>query len=171
SLVLDVGAGAGRFTQVLVELGAEVVVADLSKRQLQLNQRYADELGFAHGVKKWVQLDLCEMSSLQTETFDVVVCYGNPLGYVFEKREQALEEILRVLKSRGLAFLSVSSLWGSIHELLPRVLDVDAARNEAIIRTGDLYFDRSEGMRHRCHLFRAEEFREFLLRHHVSLLS
>jgi len=37
-LVLDVGAGAGRFTQILVNQGASVVVADISQRQLELNE-------------------------------------------------------------------------------------------------------------------------------------
>ena len=49
--VLEVGAGAGRFTQILVELGARVTVADLSSVQLELNRKYADEFTFEHGVE------------------------------------------------------------------------------------------------------------------------
>src|SRR5262245_37084146 len=49
SLVLDIGAGAGRFTQILVDLGATVVVGDISNHQLELNKRFATELDFAHG--------------------------------------------------------------------------------------------------------------------------
>ena len=171
SLVLDIGAGAGRFTQILAKLGAMVVVADISHHQLELNQRYASEFHFADAVKDWLQLDICDMSVLADQTFDAVVCYGNPLGYVFEKRDQALSEVLRVLKSGGKAFLSVSSLWGSIHELLPAVLTVNGEKNAEIIRSGDLYFDASEGLRHRCHLFRASEFRGFLAAHSVSILN
>src|SRR5215216_1471233 len=118
------GAGAGRFTQLLVQLGATVTVADISQHQLELNQRFAREFHFAHGVKEWLQIDVCDMSALADRTFDGVVCYGNPLGYVFEKRHEALREILRVLKRAGKAFLSVGSLWGSVHELLPGVFTV-----------------------------------------------
>ena len=171
NLSLDIGAGAGRFTQVLVNLGATVVVADISHRQLELNERFANELGFAHAVKDWLQLDICDMSVLPDQTFDVVVCYGSPLGYVFEKRDAALREILRVLKPGGKAFLSVGSLWGSIHELLHAVLGVRPQKNAEIISTGDLYFDASEGLRHRCHLFRASEFKEFLEARLVSILT
>jgi SAM-dependent methyltransferase len=171
SLVLDIGAGAGRFTQILVNLGSMVVVADISHHQLELNKRFAKEFQFAKGVKEWLQLDVCDMSVLSDQTFDVVVCYGNPLGYVFEKRDEALSEVLRVLKPGGKAFLSVGSLWGSIHELLPGVFSVSPEKNEEIIRTGDLYFDASEGLRHRSHLFRASEFRHFLERHNVNILN
>src|SRR5258705_8097409 len=170
-LSLDIGAGAGRFTQILVNLGATVVGSDISHRTLELNEQFANELGFAHAVKNWLQLDICDMSVLPDQTFDAVVCYGSPLGYVFEKRDAALREILRVLKPEGKAFLSVGSLWGSIHELLPAVLGVSPKKNAEIIYTGDLYFDASEGLRHRCHLFRASEFREFLDAHLVSILT
>lgn len=169
--VLDIGAGPGRFTQLLVTLGAKAIVADISHEQIELNKRYARELEFAHGVNDWLQLDICDMSTFADETFDAVVCYGNPIGYVFEKKDNALAEVLRVLKPGGKAFLSVASLWGSLHELLPSVLTVDSDKNADIIRTGDLYFDASEGLRHQCHLFRASEFREFLESHRVSILD
>jgi SAM-dependent methyltransferase len=171
SLVLDVGAGAGRFTQILVNLGASVVVADISNRQLELNKRLADEFQFAHGVKDWLRVDICDMTVFADQTFDAVVCYGNPLGYVFEKKEVALREVLRVLRPGGKVFLSVSSLWGSIHELLPAIFTVSAGKNAEIVRTGDLYFEASEGLRHRCHLFRASEFTAFLERHRVSVVE
>ena len=169
--VLDLGAGAGRFTQVLAKLGASVVVADISPRQVELNKQFAHELNFEHAIQDWVQLDMCDMKVFADHTFDAVVCYGNPLGYVFEKRNDAFREVLRVLKPDGKAFLSVSSLWGSAHELLPAVLSISSEQNAEILRTGDLYFDSSEGLRHRCHMFRAQEFREFLEDHGVEILS
>jgi SAM-dependent methyltransferase len=171
SSILDIGAGAGKFTQVLANLGATVVVADLSSRQLELNKQFASEFGFGYAVREWIQLDICDMSLLANETFDAIVCYGNPLGYVFERRDDAMHEVLRVLKPGGKAFLSVASLWGTIHEFLPGVLSFSDEKNAEIIRTGDLYFDASEGLRHRCHIFRAAEFREFLESHNVSILD
>lgn len=170
-LVLDVGAGTGRFTQILVNRGASVVVADISQRQLELNRQFAYELDFAHAVKDWLRLDVCDMSALANQTFDAVVCYGGPLSYVFEKRDQALYEVLRVLKPSGKAFLGVMSLWGGVHELLPGIFTVSPEKNADIIRTGDLYFDAEEGLRHRCHLFRASEFIEFLQSHSTSIVD
>ena len=169
--VLDLGAGAGRFTQVLANLGASVVVADISPHQLKLNKQFAHTLNFEDAIQDWIQLDMCDMKVFTDHTFDAVVCYGNPLGYVFDRRDDAMRELLRVLKPGGKTFLSVASLWGSAHELLPAVLTVNPEQNAEVIRTGDLYFDASEGLRHRCHLFRADEFRSFLEKHQVSILT
>lgn len=169
--VLEVGAGAGRFTQVLADLGAIVSVADISPRQLELNRQYSEELGFAGSVKEWRQLDICEMGTYGDETFEAVVAYGGPLSYVYEKRDLALWEILRVLKPGGKAFLSVMTLWGGIHELLPGVFTVSPEKNREIIRTGDLYFTPEEGSRHGCHLFRAGEFRDFLEAEDITVLD
>ena len=109
-LVLEVGAGAERFTQIIVELGARVVVADISENQLKLNQRYAEELGFNKGIENWLQLDICKMKQLENARFDAVVCYGGLLSYVFDKRNIALQEMLRVLKPKGRVLISVMSL-------------------------------------------------------------
>lgn len=161
--VLEVGAGAGRFTQILVELGTNVVVADISEGQLNLNRQHAAELGFEHGVRDRMLLDVCDMSVLPDSCFDVVVGYGGPLSYVFEHRGTALNEILRVLKPGGVALLSVMSLWGTIHEFLPGVLPIDQAVNDRILSSGDLSPETLPSSKHYCHMFRATEFRGFLL--------
>jgi 2-polyprenyl-3-methyl-5-hydroxy-6-metoxy-1,4-benzoquinol methylase len=49
-MVLEIGAGAGRFTQILEGLGAKILVADISQAQLELNKKYSTELGFRHAI-------------------------------------------------------------------------------------------------------------------------
>lgn len=160
--VLDIGAGAGRFTEVLATLGASVTVADISPVQVSLNQQYATAHGFAPAVTDWVVADICDLSAFPDAAFDAVVCYGGPLSYVFERRQEALRELLRVTAPGGPLCLSVMSLWGSIHEKLPGVLATDATENARIIGTGDLRLGADDGTRHQCHLYRADEFRELL---------
>ncbi|MEA5596258.1 class I SAM-dependent methyltransferase [Rivularia sp. UHCC 0363] len=169
--VLEIGAGAGRFTQILVELGARVIVADISEKQLNLNKKYAEELGFIKGIEDWFQLDICDMKQLENHQFDSVVCYGGPLSYVFDRRDIALQEILRVLKCKGKALLSVMSLWGSIHEFLPSTLKVTSEDNANIIKTGDLCPENFHGANHHCHLFRAQELVKFLEINQTQILT
>lgn len=159
SRVLEIGAGPGRFTRALHSLGCRVLVADLSPVQLELNRQKAQELGFDTSVEDWRQLDVCEMDALPDKAFDVVVCYGGPFSYVFERAGQAMQECRRVLKPGGLLFSSVMSLWGSVHAFFEGVIDLPASQNRQIIRTGDLTPETQSGSAHFCHLFRSEEYR------------
>ena len=161
--VLEIGAGAGRFTQVLARLGAQILVADLSGVQLELNRRFSAELGFEHAIIDWQQVDICDLSGFEPDSFDYVVAYGGPFSYVLDKRDLALSECLRVLRSGGLLLLSVMSLWGSAHEFLNRVLDVPVSTNQKITSTGDLTpatFPERRG--NFMHMFRANELVEWL---------
>jgi len=162
SHVLEIGAGAGRFTQILAELGARIVVADLSAVQLELNRKHADHLGYAHAVSERRQIDMCNLSACADGEFDAVVCYGGPLSYVFERREQAVDEMMRVLRNGGVLLVSVMSLWGAVHQHLPGVLAVSPAENEQIIRTGDLCPETYAASTHHCHMFRSAELRDLL---------
>ena len=69
SQVLEIGAGAGRFTQILAGLGAQVLVADLSPGQLALNRQFALEHGFAQAVTAWQQADICDLSCFGPDAF------------------------------------------------------------------------------------------------------
>ena len=170
SRVLDIGAGPGRFTEVLHRLGCRIVVADLSSEQLALNRQAANNRGFAPSVESWHLLDICDLSSLAAESFDAVVAFGGPLSYVFDQRDRALEECRRVLQPGGLLCLSVMSLWGTMHRYLPGVLSIPMTTNRTIMATGDLTKDTAHGSRHYCHMFRSEELRSFLDRPGLDLL-
>jgi SAM-dependent methyltransferase len=161
--VLEIGAGAGRFTQILAGLGARTWVADISPVQLALNQRFARELGYAQAIMGWQTLDICDLSALAPASFDCVVAYGGPFSYVLDKRDVALRECLRVLRPGGALLLSVMSLWGTVHSSLHAVLSVAAATNHKIIQTGNLTSETfPERKSNFMHLFRADELRCWL---------
>jgi SAM-dependent methyltransferase len=161
--ILEIGAGAGRFTQELAKITGKIVVADLSPVQLELNRQHAQELGYAQAVEGWVECDICDLQPhFADEIFDAVVCYGGPLSYVFEERDRAMAELLRVTRPGGLLFLGVMSLWGTIHHFLPEVLKLDPDLNRAIVASGDLTPESAAASTHFCHMYRAAELREFL---------
>jgi len=161
--VLEIGAGAGRFTRELAALTDRIVVADLSSGQLRLNRENAERLDFASSVERWVECDACHLQPhFGDGEFDVVVCIGGLLSYVFEERSTALRELIRVTRPGGTLLFGVMSLWGAVHQYLPGVLEIGAEQNRAIIASGDLTQDTIGAGRHYCHMFRSGEFRELL---------
>jgi ubiquinone/menaquinone biosynthesis C-methylase UbiE len=171
SRVLEVGAGPGRFTMTLAELGCRVVVADISDVQLNLHRKYASELDFESAVENRLCLDVCDMGVLDTESFDLVLCYGGPISYVFDQAEVALQECVRVCRPRGLLLFGVMSLWGAVHSFLSGVLEVPVGSNQKITETGDLTPENWEETNHRCHMFRAAEFQDLATEVGIRILK
>jgi predicted RNA methylase len=68
--VLEVGAGPGRFTIALAQLGAKVAVSDVSPVQLELNVDKVAEAGHAAAVESRHVLDVRDLSALPDESFD-----------------------------------------------------------------------------------------------------
>jgi 2-polyprenyl-3-methyl-5-hydroxy-6-metoxy-1,4-benzoquinol methylase len=161
--VLEIGAGAGRFTQILGSLGAQIMVADISSVQLELNKKFSIEYGFRQAIMDWQQVDICDLSRFEPDSFDSVIAYGGPFSYVLDKRDLALSECLRVLKPDGTLLLSVMSLWGSVHGFLDGVLSTPPEVNQKIISTGDITSATfPERQRHFMHFFRAQELLSWL---------
>jgi SAM-dependent methyltransferase len=170
--VLEIGAGAGRFTQVLARLGARLMVGDISQGQLDLNRRFSHELGFEGAVEDWQQMDICDLKRFSDASFDGVVAYGGPFSYVLDRRNLALQECLRVLHPGGLLLASVMTLWGAAHRHLDGVISLPPEVNQSITLSGDLTPATYPGRRDRfMHLFRAGEYREWLERAGVEILA
>jgi SAM-dependent methyltransferase len=170
SRVLDIGAGPGRFTEQLHGLGCRITVGDISAEQVRLNEEHARARGFAGSIDGWHRLDICDLGRFGDETFDAVLAFGGPLSYVFERREQALSECLRVLRPGGMLLLSVMSIWGTLHRHLAGVLTLPEAANRDIVATGDLTPANDPDSTHHCHMFRAAELRAFLDRPGLTLV-
>jgi 2-polyprenyl-3-methyl-5-hydroxy-6-metoxy-1,4-benzoquinol methylase len=170
--VLEIGAGPGRFTQILAGLGAQIVVADISSVQLELNKKFASEYGFKPAVKDWRQLDICDLSQFKPHSFDSIVAYGGPFSYVLDQRDIALSECIRVLKPGGTILLSVMSLWGTVHGFLGEVLTISPEINRVITATGDLSpATFPERRKNFMHLFRAKELVKWLQKYGLTVLD
>jgi SAM-dependent methyltransferase len=160
--VLEVGAGAGRFTQVLAELTPHITVADISSGQLELNRQQAEALGFDQAVERRVECDMSDLHGVFTdEEFDAVVCLGGPVSYLFDRAADGIRELMHVTKPGGPIFLEVMTLWGIIHEMLFDALKLDPAVNLQIVASGDLTPPLGVST-HYCRMYRAAEFRRLL---------
>ena len=163
--VLEVGAGPGRFTIELARIGARVLVGDLSPVQLESNRVHVAEAGYEDGVLGRQVMDIADLSALDDNRFDVTVCYGGALSYMFERTEVAVDELLRVTRPGGYLLLSVMSLFGTLRRFLPALgylieqHGLDAALND-VLRTGNLSGEINNG--HPMHLFRSAELAALL---------
>jgi 2-polyprenyl-3-methyl-5-hydroxy-6-metoxy-1,4-benzoquinol methylase len=171
SYVLEIGAGAGRFTKVLAYLNAKVVVADISRVQLDLNQYHAQKYNFSSAIAAWQQVDICEMKEFKDRKFDCVVAYGGPISYVLDKRDSALKECIRVLKPGGILLLSVMSLWGSAHRHLKGVLGIPTEINQKVTATGNISPETFPGRGNYMHMFRADELKKWLQKNELEIVQ
>ena len=166
--VLDVGAGPGRFTIELARIGADVVVADVSPQQLELNRKKVAEAGVEERVRARVLADVTDLSRFPAATFNAAVCYGGPLSYVLDRAPDAVAELVRVTRPRGHVLVSVMSLVGGVLHYLDGVIDL-ARRDgpgptEEIVRTGVLP-EKPDYGHLAMRLFRWRELRELLSPH------
>lgn len=162
--VLDVGCGPGRFTLELVALGARVVAADLSPRQLELHALNVPD----EAIEARVVADVLDLSQFEDDSFDATVCFGGPLSYVLDEAPRAVAELARVTRPGGVVLVSTMALVGAtlaasggIAELVRRY-GADTVRE--VTRTGRLPSALSNGHLD-LRLYRASELRSLLEAH------
>jgi len=112
--VIELGAGAGRFTKDIVNMSKSLVTSDLSPVQIEINKRKMEELGLVDKVQDFKVLDITNLEGIADNTYDVAVCIGGPINYLFDKEENAINEMLRILKSQGKLILGSMSLIGAL---------------------------------------------------------
>jgi SAM-dependent methyltransferase len=171
SRVLEIGAGPGRFTQILSDLSCRVVVADVSRVQLELNEKHGRESGFEKAVESRELLDICDLGLFENDAFDAVICYGGPLSYVFDRAAVAMSECARVCKPGGHVLASVMSLWGTCHRFLPAVLEIPVDSNKKITESGDLTPENLDSVVHRCRMYKAHDIRRIAEENGVTVVA
>ncbi len=107
--VLDAGSGPGRFSIIAARAGADVTIYDISDRQLEIARQKTREAGYSYKTSRFIQGDICDLSQFPDGSFDLVICFGGAITYVCEKRRQATEELIRVVKPGGIILVSVMS--------------------------------------------------------------
>lgn len=172
--VLEIGPGPGRFTIELAKLGARIAIVDISENQLKRNKKLVEEAGFEGSIEWRKNRDMLNLEGIDNDSFDCVVCYGGPLSYVFEFVDDALEEIIRVIKKGGIILSSVISTLGSYHHFITHVFDdvgIEIEQYDELTQTGDILGDLADRGTHQCHMYRWREFRDILAKHPVEILD
>jgi SAM-dependent methyltransferase len=117
--VIDIGSGPGRFAIDAATLGAEVTLVDLSPVQLELARTRLTERGLLDRVRGLHRADVLDLTAIDDDAYDAVVCFGGVLSYTKERHPAALREIGRVVRPGGVILVSVMSLLGILRLLGP----------------------------------------------------
>ena len=106
SEILDIGAGTGRTSIPLSEIGFQVTAVDASKEMLKVlaKKDFEQKISTTHSTLQKLDLD---------KTFDVVLCVFSVFCYItdYEELMKALENLTRHVKPSGYAFIDVPSIY------------------------------------------------------------
>jgi len=160
--VLDLGCGPGRFSMEMLKLGARVMLADISPKQLGIAKRKIEKAKLGKGVEGYHVLDATNMPEIDDSQYDLVVAYGGLLSFVANKRHDAIKEIRRVLKPRGHLLAEVMCQYGVFREVLveaPEMFKEPAKYNFwEVLETGEQPWSKFWAL----HFYTADEFNVFL---------
>ena len=171
--VLEIGAGAGRFTVELARRGARVSVADISPGQLTLNATHLREAGLDERVDERILADVVDLSRFDDGSFDAVVCFGGPLSWVLDDADRAVAELIRVTRSGGHILMSVMSLFGTLRAFLSMAADevesYGVEEMQEIVETG--FLPPPHSTLGPMHLFTWSELEALLVRHPCEIVA
>lgn len=127
--VLEIGAGTGRYSHTLAQMGYRVDAVELIEHnieQFQANTKPGENITITQG-------NATDLSAFPTDTYDMTLLLG-PMYHLFTKDEQkkALSEAVRVTKPGGFIYVAYCMadpsillfgfVRGGIHELLQKKL-------------------------------------------------
>lgn len=120
-LILDAGAGPGRYTVDLAKKGYDVVLLDYSKGNVELAKIKVTEAKQEKKVKDFIQGTIVNLSQFKDNSFDAVICLGGPLSHVEKKdRQKAVNELIRVAKKGAPIFVSVMGKYAILLSAIKR---------------------------------------------------
>ncbi len=108
-LILDAGAGPGRYAVELAKKGYKVILLDPSKPHLDFAKKIVKKYGLEKQVIGIIKGRVEDLSAFKNSTFDAVICLGGPLSHIMNEklRKRAASELLRVAKKGAPVFVSV----------------------------------------------------------------
>lgn len=106
--VLDNGAGPGKYSMELAQLGYQVTLTDLTPRLVQVAKEKAIELGLIHQFSDFLVRDAKDLSGFTSNQFDAALMLG-PFYHLQNEQDRvkAVQELHRVTKVGGIIFAAI----------------------------------------------------------------
>jgi ubiquinone/menaquinone biosynthesis C-methylase UbiE len=163
--ILDVGGGIGRFSEVLINMGHDVLLVELSNEMLNKAKIRLRK----HSNIKFLKSSITNMNEIKSDSFDIVLAINAILDYC-DDYNLAMKEVYRVLKKDGTFMGTVNNrfIYSSKHELV----DEDYNLFEKSMKFGDRYIiwgEQKEG--HISHEFTQEELKKSLKKNKFEIIK
>jgi len=162
-VVLDAGGGTGINAILMAERCKKVTLLDITPRILQLAEENIRKSDVSDRIEL-VNGDITDLSQFQDGEFTFVVCVGDAISYVLERRFKAIEELVRVAQKGSIIIIGCDSKLGFTRMKLAQGLLDEAIE---IYETSECYC----GMGPRTHLYMVEEMTGLLEKHSCSILE
>ena len=153
-VVLDAGGGTGVNAIMMARRCRKVTLLDISSRILELAAINVKSTGLTEKIEL-VEGDITDLGQYESGHFSFVVCVGDSISYVLDKRFEAIRELVRVAKHGSILVIGCDSKYGFVRLHLRQGL-LDEAID--VYRSGEC--DSHMGLR--THLYTADEMKELL---------
>ena len=90
-------------------MGYNVILLDLTPKLLEIARKKIRKARVQSMVKQIIEGSIDDLSMFKDNTFDAVLCLGGALSHIVveERREKAIDELVRVAKKNAPIFISV----------------------------------------------------------------
>ena len=111
--IIEIGAGAGRYSFALAGKGYDVTAVELTPHYIEVMKHKVKSY---HNIKIY-EGNACDLSAFENETYDIVLLLG-PMYHLFteEDKHKALSEAIRIAKTNGIIFVSYCNNDTSIYK-------------------------------------------------------
>ncbi len=101
--IIEIGAGTGRYSLALAEMGYDVTAVELVPHNIEIMQKKVKP----HHKIRIHEGNACDLSAFESEKFDIVLLLG-PMYHLFndEDKHKALSEAIRLAKKNGVIYAS-----------------------------------------------------------------
>lgn len=116
-VVLDAGGGSGINAIMMAQRCKRVTLVDISPKMLERAAINIQDSGLTEKIEL-IEGDISNLEQFGDTEFSFVVCVGGTLSCVREKGQQAMQELVRVVKKGAFLVIGCDSKYGFVRWLL-----------------------------------------------------
>lgn len=159
--IIEIGAGTGRYSVALAEMGYEVTAVELVKHNIDIMKR---KIKPEYNIKIY-EGNAVDLSFIESGKYDIVLLLG-PMYHLFsdEHKHKAISEALRTAKKGGIVFASYCNNDTCVYKFFAKRKIVK------MMETGFVSKDFRATPKHVFELYKKPDIDELMKRYNVTRL-